>query len=55
MGKKWLDGFDQGQVMVQEGKDFVRIQSVRGEVDDRSGQAFGHGEIADPHFENLPI
>jgi len=30
----------------QEGKDLVRIQGVRGEVDDRSGQAFGHREIA---------
>ena len=42
----FLDGLDQGQVMVQEGKDLVRIQGVRGEVDDRSGQAFGHREIA---------
>ena len=46
MGKKVLDGLDQGQVMVQEGKDLVGIQGVRGEVDDRSGQAFGHREIA---------
>ena len=42
----FLDGLDQGQVMVQEGKDLVRIQGVRGEVDDRLGQAFGHREIA---------
>ena len=41
----FLEGFDQGQVMVQEGKDFGRVLGVRGEVDDRSGQAFGHGEI----------
>ena len=46
MGKKRLDGLDQGQVMGQEGNDLVRIQGVRGEVDDRSGQAFGHWEIA---------
>jgi len=46
MGKKWLDRLDQGQVMVQEGKDLFRIQGVRGEVDDGSGQAFGHREIA---------
>ena len=32
--------------MVQEGNDFGRIQGVRGEVDDGSGQAFGHWEIA---------
>jgi len=32
--------------MVQEGKDLGRIQGVRGEVDDRSGQVFGHREIA---------
>jgi hypothetical protein len=31
--------------MVQEGKDLVRIQGVSGEVDDGSGQAFGHREI----------
>jgi len=46
VGKKWLDGLNQGQVGLQEGNDFVRMQGVRGEVDDRSGQAFGHGEIA---------
>jgi hypothetical protein len=32
--------------MVQEGKDLVRIQGVRGQVDDGSGEAFGHREIA---------
>jgi hypothetical protein len=31
--------------MVQEGKDLGRIQGVRGQVDDRSGQAFGHREM----------
>ena len=46
MGKKCLDRLDQGQVMVQEGKDFGRVLGVRGEVDDGSGQAFGHREIA---------
>jgi len=46
VGKKWLDGLNQGQVGLQEGNDFVRMQGVRGEVDDRSGQAFGHWEIA---------
>jgi hypothetical protein len=46
MGKKWLDGLDQGQVIVQEGNDLVRIQGVRGQVDDGSGKAFGHREIA---------
>ena len=46
MGKKWLDGLDQGQVIVQEGKDLGRGQGVRGEVDDGSGQAFGQREIA---------
>ena len=42
----FLEGFDQGQVGFQEGKDLVRILGIRGEVDDRSGQAFGHWEIA---------
>jgi len=32
--------------MVQEGNDLVRMEGVRGEVDDGSGQAFGHREIA---------
>jgi hypothetical protein len=41
-----LDGVDQGQVGFQEGKDLGRVQGVRGEVDDRSGQAFGQREIA---------
>jgi hypothetical protein len=46
VGKKWLDGHDQGQVVVQEGYDLGRVQGVRGEVDDRSGQAFGYWEMA---------
>jgi len=41
----FLDRLDQGQVGFQEGNDFGRIQGVRGEVDDRLGQAFGHREI----------
>ena len=31
--------------MVEECNDLVWIQGVRGEVDDGSGQAFGHREI----------
>jgi len=46
MGKKWLDGLDQGQVMGQEGNDLVRVQGVRGQVNDRLGEAFGYREIA---------
>ena len=46
MGKKWLDGLDQGQLGFQEGNDLVRIQGVRGQVDDRSCEAFGHREFS---------
>jgi hypothetical protein len=42
----FLDRLDKRKVLVQKGKDFVWVQGVRGEVDDRSGQAFGHREIA---------
>ena len=34
MGKKWLDGLDQGKVGFQEGYDLFRVLGVRGEVDD---------------------
>ena len=43
---QFLGRLNQSQVLVQEGKDLIRIQGVRGEVDNRSGQAFGHREIA---------